>query len=134
MSAEENKATVMRLIKEVGEGNFGVIEEICSPNFHFHSPNFSDWPRGFAGAHELVAVTPKLFADGRSVIEDVFAADDKVVVRWSVYGTYIGPAKIGFPAAGERFAMGLIAIYRLVDGKIEDDWGVQVCSSTHAAW
>lgn len=134
MSPEENKATVLKLIKEIGEGNLAVIEEVCSPNFHFQSPNFPGWPRGLEGARQLVAVGPSLFADSKSVLEDIFAADDKVVVRWSTHGTYIGPVKIGFPNPGDKFAMGLISIYRFVDGKIEDDWGVQVCSSTDTAW
>ena len=60
--------------------------------------------------------------------------DDKVVVRWTTHGTYIGSVKMGFPNPGERFAMGSIAIYRFVDGKIEEDCGVQACSPTEVVW
>jgi len=58
-----------------------------------------------------------------------FAAEDKVVVRWSIRSKYIGEPKPGFPNSGERFAMGAVAIYRFVDGKIVDDWGIQVACS-----
>lgn len=134
MSPEENKATLLRLIKGIGSGDESIVDQICAPDFHFQSPNFPDWPRGLAGARELAFAGRSMFADATSVIEDIFAVDDKVVVRYSSYGTYIGPVKIGFPNPGERFAMGSIAIYRFVDGRIVDDWGVQVCSSTSDAW
>ncbi len=75
-----------------------------------------------------------MFTDTKFTLDDVFAVDDKVVARSTTHGTYIGPVKMGFPNPGERFAMGSIAIYRFVDGKIEDDWGVQSRSPTEAAW
>jgi predicted ester cyclase len=87
------------------------------------------------GAPAIATLGPSLFSDSQSTIDDVFAAEDKVVVRWSISGKYIGERKPGFPNPGERFAMGLIAIHRFVDGKIVDDWGIQVaCSPTDNAW
>ena len=61
-------------------------------------------------------------------------ADDKVVVRMTIRGTYIGEPKHGFPKPGERFAMGGVAIYRFVDGKIVDDWGIQISCPTDDPW
>jgi predicted ester cyclase len=63
-------------------------------------------------------------ADAQSKVDDIFAADDKVVIRMTIRGRYIGEPKIGFPNPGEQFAMGGVAIYRFVDGKIVDDWGI----------
>ena len=122
MSAEENKAIFRRFIKELGKGNLGIIDEVCSPDFAFHSPNFPDWPRGLEGARKLATAGPSMFADAQTKLEDIFAADDKVVIRLTIHGTYIGEPKHGFPKPGERFAMGGVAIYRFVDGKIVDDW------------
>lgn len=124
----------MKLLKELDKGNLAIIDEVCAPNFHFQSPNFPGWPRGLEGARALAAAGRTMFTDLKATMEDIFAADDKVAVRWTSHGTYIGPVKMGFPSPGERFAMGTIAIYRFVDGKIEEDWGVQVCSTTDAAW
>jgi ketosteroid isomerase-like protein len=121
MSAEDNKATLLRLFSELRKGNTSAIDEVCSPNFAFHSPNFPNWPRGLAGARAIATQAPSLFSDSQSTIDDVFAAEDKVVVRWSISGKYIGEPKPGFPNPGERFAMGAVAIYRFVDGKIVDD-------------
>ena len=134
MSAEENKAIFLRFIDELVKGNLAVIDEVCSPNFAFHSPNWPDWPRGLEGARALVTLGRKLFADTQGSIEDIFAEGDKVVVRWASHGTYIGEAKAGFPSPGERFSQGAISIYRFVDGKIEDDWGVEVFGPVGKHW
>ena len=134
MSAEENKRIFLRFIKELGKGNLGIVDEVCAPNFAFHSPNFPGWPRGMEGARKLAAAGPSMFSEAQTTIDDIFAADDKVVMRMTLRGTYIGEPKHGFPKPGERFAMGAIAIYRFVDGKIEDDWGIQVSCPTDTPW
>ena len=134
MSAEENKKIFLRFIRELGKGNLGIIDEVCSPNFAFHSPNFPDWPRGLEGARKLIAAGPTIFSNAQTTIDDVFAADDKVVMRMTIRGTYIGEPKHGFPNPGEQFAMGAIAIYRFLNGKIEEDWGIQISCPTDTPW
>jgi hypothetical protein len=134
MSAEANKTIFLRFIKELAKGNLAIVDEVCAPNFAFHSPNFPGWPRGLEGARELAAAGPSMFSDSQTTIDDIFAADDRVVLRMTIRGTYIGEAKPAFPKPGERFAMGAIAIYRFVDGKIVDDWGIQVSCPTDAPW
>jgi ketosteroid isomerase-like protein len=135
MSAEENKAIFSRFMRELGKGNLAIVDEVCSPDFVFHSPNFPGWPRGLEGARQLAVAGRSLFAaDTRTKIDDLFAADDKVVLLMTIRGTYIGEPKHGFPQPGERFAMGCIAIYRFVDGKIVDDWGIQLSCPTDTPW
>ncbi len=57
-------------------------------------------------------------ANLRATIDDIVAVEDKLVVRWSIRGTFIGEPANGFPAKkGGRFAMGSISIYRLRMGK-----------------
>jgi hypothetical protein len=135
MTPEENKAIILRLVDELKKGNYDVVKEICSPDFAFYTPNFPGWPRGLDGARRLAKDGEHDYSpDTQLRIDDIFAADDKVVMRYSIYGTYLGEPKNGSPKTGEKFAMGIITIYRLVDGKIVDDWGVQVTSPTNEAW
>lgn len=135
ISAERNKAILLRLFSELRKGNTSAIDEVCSPDFAFHSPNFPNWPGGLEGARAIATLGPSIFSDSQSTIDDVFAAEDKVVVRWSIRGKYIGEPKTGFPNPDERFAMGAVAIYRFADGKIVDDWGIQVaCSPSDNPW
>jgi ketosteroid isomerase-like protein len=132
MSAEENKAIFKRFITELRKGNLAIIDEVCAPDFAFRSPNFPDWPRGLEGAKQLARTGGSLFTDAETTIDDIFAGEDRVVLRMTIRGTYIGEPKISFPKPGERFAMGGIAIYRFVDGKIVDDWGIQVACPTNS--
>ena len=55
MSAEENKATLLRAIDELNKGNLDFIDQVFSPNFVFYSPTAPDvrthllnWPPGQA--------------------------------------------------------------------------------------
>jgi len=50
MTAEKNKAILLRFLKELDKGNVAIVGEVCSPNFHFQSPDFPGWPRGLQGA------------------------------------------------------------------------------------
>lgn len=134
MSPEKNIAILKRFMKELGKGNLAIIDEVCSPDFVFHSPNFPNWPLGLEGARTLVVVGDSMVTDSETKLDDIFAADDKVVIRMTIRGTYIGEPLPGFPKKGEKFSMGGVAIYRFVDGKIVDDWGIQLTCPTDTPW
>ncbi len=134
MSPEENKAVFLRFVDELKKGNLGIIDEVCSPNFAFYSPRFPDWPRGLEGARQLITRALDAVPDMQSSVEDIFAAGDKVAVRWTFRGTYRGEARPGYPKPGERFTQGAISIYRFADAKIEEDWGVEAFSITGLPW
>ncbi len=75
-------------------------------------------PTGF-----LAAVGPVIeaFPDVLWTIEDLVAADDKVVVRWSWKGTNKNSFN-GFPATGKEVTNSAIAIYQLKAGKVVQAW------------
>jgi predicted ester cyclase len=125
VSAEENKAIFLRFIDELRKGNLSIIDEICSARFAFYSPNWPDWPRGLDAARRLATLGRSIYRDVQTTIEDIIAEGDRVAVRWTVRGTYQGEAQTGYPEPGERVTMGSMAMYRFVDGKIEEDWGVE---------
>jgi len=106
ISAEGNKAILLRLFSELRKGNTSALDAVCSPDFAFHSPNFPNWPRGLEGARAIATLGPSLFSETQSTIDDVFAAEDRVVVRWSIRSKYIGEPKPDFrtPASVLRWA------------------------------
>jgi predicted SnoaL-like aldol condensation-catalyzing enzyme len=124
MSAEENKAMFRRLMEETAKGNFEIVDEMFSRTFRPHFPNVPDWPGGLEGARRMITPNAE-FPDIDVTIEDILAEGEKVAIRWTTRGTYIGQAKPGFPTPGKPFTYSSINIYRFVDGKIEDDWGVE---------
>jgi SnoaL-like domain len=126
MTGEQNKAIFLRFIDELGRGNLGVIEEVCSPDFAFHSPNWPNWPRGVEGARKLATYGSQLYRDARVVMDDIIAEHDRVAVRWTITGTWIGPERSDSPPYGEKVTVGSMSWYRFVDGKIVEDWGTEV--------
>jgi predicted ester cyclase len=97
MSAESNKAIFLRFVEQLKKGNLQNIDEVCSPTFAFHSPNYPRWPRGLVGARQLVTLVRSLYKDAHTTIEDIVAEGDKVAVRWTIQGTYNGRSRPGFP-------------------------------------
>ena len=59
--------------------------------------------------------------------EDVVAEGDHVLLRWTVRGTHLGefwtPVGTVLPT-GKRITLTSMALYRLEDGKIVEEWNV----------
>ena len=132
MSAEKNKAIFIRFIEELGRGNLAIVDEVCSPNFRFYSPNSPNFPGGLEGARLLVSRGASSNAVGK--IEDIIAEGDKIAVRWTFSGIYRGEPQPGYPTPGERITFGSMSFYRFVNGKIEEDWGVDAFSPNPDPW
>ena len=67
-------------------------------------------------------------------IEDIIAEDEKVAVRWTFSGIFRGEPRPGYPQPGERITSGSMSIYRFANGKIEEDWGLDVVSPNADPW
>ena len=44
MTADQNETIFLQFIDELRRGNLAIIDEVCSLNFAFHSPNWPNWP------------------------------------------------------------------------------------------
>jgi predicted ester cyclase len=133
MSAEENKATIRRVIDELVKGNPHIVGEAFSPNFAYHSHTHINPPlRGLEGARLMTSGSD--LAETQVTIEDIFGEGDRVAVRWTFRGIYRGAVKPGYPQPGERCTVVAISTYRFVDGKIQDDWGVEAFWEGGTPW
>jgi predicted ester cyclase len=132
-TAEQNKAIFLRFVDELRKGNLAIIDEVCSPDFVFHSPNWPNWPRGIEGARKLATYGSRLYRDARATIDDIIAENDRVAVRWTITGTWVGEQRPGSPPYGKQVAVGSMSWYRFVDGKIVEDWGTEVFWATGTA-
>lgn len=81
MSAEENKATLLRLLDELRKGNLDTIDDVFSPNFAFYTPFFPNWPRGLDDARKMITQLRTAISDIQATVEDIFGEGDKVFVR-----------------------------------------------------
>ena len=134
MSAEENKATLLRVVDELNKGNSDFIDDVFSPNFAFYSPTSPNWPRGLEGARKMITQLRSILPDVHATVEDIFAEGDKVAVRWTFRGTYQGEARPVFRTQGSTVWRFPSVHYRFVDGKIADDWGVTAFWQTGNVW
>jgi steroid delta-isomerase-like uncharacterized protein len=123
MSVEENIVLMRRWFKEVwNEGRVQTIYELLAenvigvgqdqPGVEIHGPD--DFLALFNRIHGA-------FPDMKITLEDVFGADDKVVVRWSAAMTHTGN-HLGFPATNKRVRITGIMIARIENGKIVHGW------------
>jgi steroid delta-isomerase-like uncharacterized protein len=56
-------------------------------------------------------------------VEELLSAGDRVVARVTVSGTNTRPF-LGRPATAKAFAADKVSIFRIVDGRIAEHWGV----------
>jgi steroid delta-isomerase-like uncharacterized protein len=120
--AEENIATARRVIEEAfGQGNLDVIDEVCAEDFVDHDPIMGD--QDMAEIKQTIASYREAFPDLSFTIEDVFAAGDKVVIRWSGNGTFENEFMGEQPTGDKGDPVQGIGIDRFdEDGQIVESW------------
>jgi predicted ester cyclase len=121
MSAE-NIAVVRRLLDEVwNQRAFDVLEDLFAAAALVSESGVPFPIRGPLCAKEGIGAACAAFPDIWVSIEDIFAADTKVVVRWSSRGTHRGERQ-GIPPTNRPVTMTGMAIYRFADGKMVEEW------------
>jgi steroid delta-isomerase-like uncharacterized protein len=123
MSAEENISLIRRWYREVWrEGKNDTIFELIAPNARLRGQVGPDaeirGPEGFAAFAENIR---NAFPDTEVEVEDIFAVDDKVAVRWIATGTHKGDG-LGVSASGTRVRICGTTIARIENGKIVEGW------------
>ena len=120
MSAE-NIATARRLIDEAfNQGNLDVIDEVSADNFVDHDQLMGDQDR--EAAKQSIAGYREAFPDIHITIEDIFAADDKVVYRWTGQGTFENEMMGLQPTHEQGDPVTGITIDRFEGGKVVESW------------
>jgi steroid delta-isomerase-like uncharacterized protein len=124
--AARNKATFRRFHDAVNSGDVEliskVIDELVEPDALIRTP----LPLGVTGADALKHIWTVLlqaFPDLHLAVEDMIAEGDKVVVRNTVTGTHQGEY-MGVPPTGKSVTYNEIFIFRFVNGRISETWGV----------
>jgi len=115
-----NKAVAMRVFDEIfNQGKFQVANEIYAPDFQNHGLRRSVDLRT---DQEAVHAEKKAFPDLRMSVQEMIAEGDKVAVLWTFQGTHTGSGYEGLPPTGTRVEVRGITIWRIVDGRIVEEW------------
>jgi len=119
---EENKESIRRLTEEVcNNKNFSLLPEVVAEDFR----SYGSEGEGMKGLDDFrlgIEMTFKAFPDFRYEIEDMFAVDDKLAVRYRLTGTHKGEW-MGIPPTGKKFNTTSIYLCRMENGKQVEAWG-----------
>lgn len=120
-TTHENIAASRRLLEEsFGNGKLDVIDELCADGYIDHDPVMGDRRRD--GVRDSVAGYRAAFPDLTFAVEDAFAADDKVVLRWKAHGTFEHEFMGQQPTGEKGEPVCGITINVLEDGKVAESW------------
>ena len=114
-----NKAVAARVFEEIfNQGKFQVADEIYASDFVNHGLH-----RNFDLQEDQAAVhaEKKAFPDLKMTVDLMVAEADLVTVVWTFRGTNTA-AGYGLPPTGARIELRGITVWRIVDGKIREEW------------
>ena len=116
---EQNKAIARRAFEEIlSHGRFELASELYAKDFVNHgmhrSAGLEEDQAALKGWHEA-------FPDVVIVPEKLIAEGDLVTIYWIARGTNTGTGN-GLPATGKKVEQAGITIWRIVNGKIKDEW------------
>jgi steroid delta-isomerase-like uncharacterized protein len=119
LSIATNKAIVRRYVEQVlNEKRHDLVEEFLTENIELHGSGVAP---GLEVVKQWFTTYATAFPDGRTVMEDVVAEEDRVVTRTTFNGTHLAEIE-GIPATGKKVSMPGITIFRLDNGKIAEGW------------
>jgi len=116
---EQNKVIAKRAFEEIlSKGRFELAEQLYAKDFINHgihsNANLEEDQTALKGWHQA-------FPDVVIVPEKFIAEDDFVTIYWVARGTNTGTGN-GLPATGKKAELAGITIWRIVEGKIKEEW------------
>lgn len=119
---EANKALVLRTHEEVwGAGDLAVVDELYSADYIAHWSGGEDSDR--EALKQIVAESKAIFPDKTEDVVHIVAEGDLVVSHFIARGTFTGEID-GAQSTGAQISRPEIAIHRIADGKIVEQWTV----------
>jgi steroid delta-isomerase-like uncharacterized protein len=117
---DRNKAVARRVFEEIfNQGKFEVAGEIYAPDFVNHGLKTSFT---LQEDQEAVHEEKTAFPDLRMSVEQMVAEGDRVTVVWIFRGTHTHGGYGGLPPTGAAIEFRGITIWRIVDGRIREEW------------
>lgn len=116
---EYNKELARKVFSQIYEaGKVNLVDELYAEDFVDDSPGGG---KGRALVKTAVTDFRTAIPDLHFEFEDVFATEDKVVIRYAVDGTQTGPFGQYLPTGKPVHVRG-ITIFQVVNGKIKTEW------------
>jgi steroid delta-isomerase-like uncharacterized protein len=118
--AAKNKAIAGRVFEEIfNQGKFEVADQIYAQDFVNHGLHRNyDLQEDQAAVH----AEKKAFPDLKMSVIRMAADGDLVTAVWVFRGTHTGSGYDGLPPTGVKLELRGITVWRIVDGKIREEW------------
>ena len=122
MADTENLAAMRRYYDEVvNKGDYSVVDEIFSTDYHSHHNDPIGLPPGPEGVKQFIGGTRAGFPDLELTLDDLFGDGDLVASRWTLRGTHT-EEWFGTPATGKWAEWAGVVLSRFEDGKVAEEW------------
>ena len=126
MSIASNKAIVRRYFEEaVDKRNLDILDEIVTTDCVIHRPEAPERIRGLDAFKHALEKILQVYSEFTTTIHDLIAEGDRVACRLSHRAVNRGEwtSRIGRHAvAGKTVTWPAIAIFRIRDGRIAEEW------------
>lgn len=115
-----NETTMRRFIeKAINQGNLHLIDEVVHPNYVYRSPNQT--LHGPQALRDLFTAYRAAFPDLYLEIDELLAAGDRILIRFTLSGTHQGEF-MGTAATGRRMKVNGTTFSRFEAGRIIEEW------------
>jgi steroid delta-isomerase-like uncharacterized protein len=122
--APQSEAVARRFLQAWSAGGEFLVDELAAPDLVVSYTHFAEPLRGAEAFKQTLRQTHEFFPDLEITAEEVIAAADIAVVRWSYAATHLKGELFGVEAAGRRVEVRGITIYRLEGGVVRREEGV----------
>ncbi len=128
MSIEKNKEIARRYFEEAPSSP-EICDEIFAPTFNFHTiQRASITPQVIESNPQSEKETYEWLksvwsSEWYMTVDETIAENDRVMIRWTFYGTQQGEYS-GLPPTNRQVIYSGINIFRITDGKIVEVWDI----------
>ena len=119
--SDANKDIIRRYYDSMNRGDVAARDSFWAEDFVWHGNQAGGAGQGLDSSIDLHDQIKNAFSELHATIDDMVAEDDKVAVRFTATGIHTGPLP-GIEPTGKPFTWTGLAIYRIVNGKIAEDW------------
>jgi len=119
---EQNKEIVQRYWD--GKWNTrdtGILDELMAPDVVYHGTSME--MNGIEEYKQVYQSFLSAFHDTKLSIDGLIAEGDKVMSRVTMLGVHKGELE-GLPPTGKTFTISAFTAFRIVDGKIAEEWEI----------
>jgi ketosteroid isomerase-like protein len=116
MTIEGPATRVRRFVEDAwNRGDLAAVDETHAPTYRYHRPSHPGVTRTRDDLRRQITDARRDLSGLRIAPDDLFAAEDKVVLRYTLTATHA--------ATGNPIAITGVSIFRLADGQVVEYWG-----------